>query len=642
MDKNYDFVGWATRNDIRCADGRIIRQDAFKECDGKEVPLVWNHQHNSPDNVLGHALLKNEKGGVRAYGKFNDTVGGQNSKTLVDSGDIVALSIYANNLTQKGSDVVHGVIREVSLVLAGANPGAYIDSIIAHGDNGDDGAAIIYSGENISLEEEEVVEHSEPEEPENAEPEEVIEHAEKEEPAKEEKKESEEESKEEPKKGKTVKEIFDEFTEEQKNVVYALIGQAVGASKGDDEEPKESEKDEGEKKDMKHNLFDNNPENEQAEENVITHAQMTAVISDANRYGTMKESALQHGIEGIDWLFPEDKNLNMPPEWINKNVEWVKTVLGGVHHSPFSRVKSMYADIREDEARAKGYIKGKQKKTEVFSLLKRSTSPQTIYKMQKFDRDDVIDITDFDVVSWVKAEMRQKLDEEIARAILIGDGRLTSDDDHISEDHVRPIYNDANLFTIKRSLTVGASATEDEIARLFERECVKARKDYRGSGTPTLFTTEDFLTTMLLREDNIGRRIHSTEQELATALRVSKIVTVPEMENITGALGGQLMGIIVNLSDYNVGADKGGAVSLFDDFDIDFNKMKYLIETRMSGALVKPYSAITIELNASGDATDYDPTGAKSRNVSVTKGVGDSTTPYPWEEPADDEEGAGE
>lgn len=614
MAKDYDFVGWATRNDIRCADGRIIRQDAFKECDGKEVPLVWNHQHNSPDNVLGHALLKNEKSGVRAYGKFNDTLGGQNSKTLVDSGDIVALSIYANNLTQKGADVVHGVIREVSLVLAGANPGAYIDSVLAHGDDGDE-AAIIYSGENLSFDDE--LEHAAPEEKEED---------------KEEKKETKEVADE---KEKTVKDVFDELTEEQKNVVYALIGQAVQTAKGE-KEPEESDEDEGEK-DMKHSLFDNNAETE-AEDNVITHSEMMAVIGDANRYGSMKESALQHGIEGIDWLFPEEKNLNMPPEWINKNVEWVNTVLNGVSHSPFSRIKSMYADIREDEARAKGYIKGKQKKTEVFSLLKRSTSPQTVYKLQKFDRDDVIDITDFDVVSWVKAEMRQKLNEELARAFLIGDGRLSSDDDHISEDHIRPIYNDANLFTIKRSITVAQNATEDEIARLFERECIKARKDYRGSGNPTLFTTEDFLTTMLLREDNIGRRIHSTEQELATALRVSKIVTCPELENMTGALGGSLVGIIVNLTDYRVGADKGGAVSLFDDFDIDFNKMSYLIETRCSGALVKPYSAIAIELNGdSSTSTTYDPTYG---NVSVTKGMGDSTVPYPWEEEeADDGNG---
>ena len=615
MAKNYDFVGWATRNDIRCADGRIIRQDAFKECDGKEVPLVWNHQHNSPDNVLGHALLRNVKGGVKAFATFNDTPSGQNSKALVDNGDIVALSIYANNLTQNGPDVIHGVIREVSLVLAGANPGAYIDSILTHGEDGDDNAAIIYTGEEISFDDE-------------------LQHAD-EEPAEEKKEEEKKPVANEEKKDKTVKEVFDELTEEQKNVVYALIGQAVQSAKGEKNQSgeKADDEDEGEEKEMRHNLFDENVETQEEKDNVITHSEMMAVINDSKKYGTMRESALQHGIEGIDYLFPEDRNItSTPPEMINKNVEWVDAVLSAVHHTPFSRVKSMFADIREDEARAKGYLKGHQKKTEVFSLLKRSTSPQTIYKLQKFDRDDVIDITDFDVVSWVKAEMRQKLNEELARAILIGDGRLPSDDDHISEDHIRPVFNDANLYTIKRSLTVAANATEDETARLFERECIKARKDYRGSGNPTLFTTEDFLTTMLLREDNIGRRIHSTEQELATALRVSKIVTCSEMENMTGALGGTLVGIIVNLADYSVGADKGGAVNLFDDFDIDFNKMAYLIETRCSGALVKPYSAITIELNGTpASSTDYDPTGNKSRGVQVTKGMGDSTVPYPWE-----------
>lgn len=617
----YDFEGWATRNDIRCADGRIIRQDAFKECDGKTVPLVWNHQHNSPDNVVGHALLKNSKGGVRALGKFNDTAVGQNCKTLVDSGDIVALSIYANNLSQRGSDVVHGVIREVSLVLAGANPGAFIDSVLAHSLDGNDDSAIIYSGEELSpYEEEDVVEHSEPEE------EPVIEHADSDEP---------EEEKKVAEKGKTVKEVFDELTDEQKDVVYALIGQAVQEAKG---EKASDEDDEGEE-DMKHNLFDPQQE-EQTEDNIITHSEMKAVIGDANRYGSMRESALQHGIEGIDWLFPEDKNLNVPPEWLNNNNgEWVKAVLNGVHHSPFSRVKSMFADIREDEARAKGYIKGNQKKSEVFSLLKRSTSPQTVYKTQKFDRDDVLDITDFDVISWIKAEMRLKLDEEIARAILLGDGRLASDDDKISEDHIRPIFNDANLFTVKKSITLSQNATEDDEAKAFERMAVKARKDYKGSGSPVLFTTEDLLTNMLLREDSIGRRIHTTEQELATALRVSKIVTIPEMENAVGALGGTLMGIIVNLNDYNVGADKGGAVTLFDDFDIDFNKMVYLIETRISGALVKPFSAITIEKDiTASDTTDYDPNGTYARNVTKTKGMGDSTVPYPWEVESDSEE----
>lgn len=613
MSESYDFVGWATRNDIRCADGRIIRQDAFKECDGVEVPMVWNHQHNSVDNVLGHALLKNEKGGVRAYGKFNETSMGTNAKVLVDSGDINSLSIYANNLVQKGPDVIHGTIREVSLVLAGANPGAYIETVLSHSESEGD-SAIIYTGTEL------------------ADYDVSLEHADSDDKDDEDEKEKKVETKE-----KTVKDVFDELTDEQKDVVYALIGQAVqDAKKGSSDE-------EGEKGDMKHNLFDNEGYQEK-EDNVITHSEMMAVIGDANRYGSMRESALQHGIEGIDWLFPEDRNLNVPPTWLNNNNgEWVNAVLNGVHHSPFSRVKSMFADIREDEARAKGYIKGNQKKQEVFSLLKRSTTPQTIYKLQKFDRDDIIDITDFDTISWVKAEMRLKLNEEIARAILMGDGRLASDDDHISEEHVRPIFNDANLFTIKKNLTVANNATEDDEAKAFERMAVKARKDYKGSGNPVLFTTEDLLTNMLLREDTIGRRIHTTEQELATALRVSKIVTVPEMENATGALGGTLMGIIVNLNDYNVGADKGGAVTLFDDFDIDFNKMAYLIETRISGALVKPYSAITIEKNAaSSDTSDFDPTGQKSRNVTRTKGMGDSTTPYPWEvQQSSDEEESG-
>ena len=616
MSKKYDFCGWATRANVRCSDGRTILNDAFKDNDGQTVPLVWNHQHNEPWNVLGHALLENRGDGVYMYGTFNDTESGRDAKLIVEHGDVTGLSIYANQLKQVGGNVLHGAIREVSLVLAGANPNAKIEEIIQHSDpdiymedliehSDDDGfSSIIYNFNGSNLE----LAHAE----------------EKEEPEVEEKKEQNaDEGKE-----KTVKEIFDGFTEEQRAAVNTVVAYLLSEEEGGDDE-------EGEESDMKHNVFESDVENE---DNVLTHSEMMSVINDSNRYGSMKESALQHGIEGIDWLFPEEKNLNMPPEWINKNVEWVDTVLKGVSHSPFSRIKSMYADIREDEARAKGYIKGKQKKTEVFSLLKRSTTPQTVYKLQKFDRDDVIDITDFDVVSWVKKEMRQKLDEELARAFLIGDGRLASDDDHISEDHIRPIYNDANLFTIKRSITVAQNATEDEIARQFERECVKARKDYRGSGNPTLFTTEDFLTTMLLREDNIGRRIHSTEQELATALRVSKIVTCPELENMTGALGGSLVGIIVNLNDYRVGADKGGAVSLFDDFDIDFNKMSYLIETRCSGALVKPYSAIAIELNGtSSNSTNYDPGATYGRNVSVTKGMGDSTVPYPWEESSDDE-----
>lgn len=614
MKKKYDFCGWATRANVKCSDGRTIMNDAFKDNDGQIVPLVWNHQHNEPWNVLGHALLENRGDGVYMYGTFNDTESGKDAKLIVEHGDVTGLSIYANQLKQVGGNVLHGAIREVSLVLASANPKAGIESVMAHAypiymedvleHNDDEGeTAIVYNFEASELE---------------------LFHGDGEEGAPEVAEEKKEESKE-----KTVKEIFDTFTEEQRDAVNTVVAYILSEDEGEDKE------DEGEGSEMKHNVFETDTKND---ENVISHSEMMDVIGDSKKYGSMKESALQHGIEGIDYLFPEEKNLNMPPEWINKNVEWVQTVLNGVSHSPFSRIKSMYADIREDEARAKGYIKGKQKKTEVFSLLKRSTSPQTVYKLQKFDRDDVIDITDFDVVAWVKGEMRQKLNEEIARAILFGDGRLASDDDHISEDHIRPIYNDANLFTIKASITVPQNATEDEIARLFERKCVQVRKDYRGSGNPILVTTEDFLTTMLLREDNIGRRIHSTEAELATALRVSKIVTSPEMENMTGALGGQLVGLIVNLTDYKVGADKGGAVSLFDDFDIDFNKMAYLIETRISGALVKPYSAIAIELNGTAaNATNYDPGATYGRNVSTTKGMGDSTVPYPWEVEEEDE-----
>lgn len=631
MSKKYDFCGWATRANVKCSDGRTILNDAFKDNDGQTVPLVWNHQHNEPWNVLGHALLENRGDGVYMYGTFNDTESGKDARLIVEHGDVTGLSIYANKLRQVNGNVLHGQIREVSLVLAGANPNAKIESVLAHSEpdifiedilehNDDAGdSAIVYNFNATELD----LYHAEEEKPEEeAKSEETIEHAEEgEEP---------EVSKEgEKKEGKTVKEVFDSLTDEQREAVNTVVAYILQENEG------ENKDEEGEKSDMAH-AFENNNENN----DYITHAEMMDVIGDSKKFGSMKESALQHGIEGIDYLFPEDKSLTpMPPEMINKNVEWVDSVLKGVHHTPFSRVKSMFADIREDEARAKGYIKGKQKKTEVFSLLKRSTSPQTIYKLQKFDRDDVVDITDFDVVAWVKGEMRQKLNEELARAILIGDGRLASDDDHISEDHIRPIYNDANLYTIKRNLTIAQNATEDEIARAFERECIKARKDYRGSGNPVLFTTEDFLTTMLLREDNIGRRIHSTEAELATALRVSKIVTCSEMENMTGALGGNLVGIIVNLADYSVGADKGGAVNLFDDFDIDFNKMAYLIETRCSGALVKPYSAITIELNGAGSTTDYDPAGTYARGVQVTKGMGDSTVPYPWENNASDDEG---
>lgn len=564
MERSYDFSGWATRNDLKCSDGRTIRRNAFKQNDGAVVPLVWNHQHNEATNVLGHAELENRPEGVYAYCTFNDTDYGRNANELVRHGDITALSIYANQLKQVGGDVIHGAIKEVSLVLAGANPGAYIDSIIEHSDDGDE-EAIIYTGEEISLY------HSD---------------------------EQEEETEME----RDIQEIFDEMSDEQKDVVYTLVGAAVNGEFDDDgEEDYEDYEDyEEDDDDMKHNLFDS-----EDQENVLSHSELEAIFSDAKRYGSLKDSVLQHGITEIEQLFPNEHLLNNPPDWIKRPDEWVSKVMNGVHKSPFSRIKSQFADITEDEARAKGYIKGKLKKEEVFGLLKRSTTPTTIYKKQKLDRDDVIDITDFDVVAWLKQEMRMMLDEEIARAILVGDGRQMSSDDKINEQNIRPVWTDASLFTIKAEVpyTVGDSA--DKLAKATIRAAVKARKNYRGSGNPVFFTTEDVLTDMLLLEDVNGRVIYDTEEKLRSAMRVSSIVTVPVMEGLsrTDSDSGNtmnLLGLIVNLNDYNVGADKGGEVNMFDDFDIDYNAQKYLIETRCSGALIKPYSAIALEYNKAG------------------------------------------
>lgn len=574
MERDYDFSGWATRNDIRCADGRTIRRDAFKDDDGKIVPLVWMHGHGDVSNVLGHALLENRPEGVYTYGWFNDTPQAQDAKTAVAHRDIDHLSIYANKLKQKkGGDVLHGSIKEVSLVLAGANPGAFIDvPTLAHSEEEfDDYDATIYTDEELELA------HANSEEEED----------EHEEAAKEDKKVAEKE--------KTVKDVFDSLTEEQKNVVYFMIGQALEDAKGgaDDEDDVEHYDMYG-GNEMKHNVFDTE---ESYGADTLSHADMEVILKDAKKQGSLSESVLAHaedyGIDGIEWLFPEDRNLNNTPDFIKRDTDWVQVVMGAVHHTPFSRVKSQFANITEDEARARGYITGKLKKEEVFSLLKRATTPQTVYKKQKLDRDDIVDITDFDVVAWIKGEMRMMLNEELARAFLIGDGRLTSDDDKISEDHVRPIANDADLFTIKKAVTIAQNATDDERAKAIIRAAVKARKDYKGSGNPTLFTTEDELTNMLLMEDDIGHRLYKTEQELATAMRVSRIVTVPVMEG--HQVGGKnLIGIIVNLADYNVGADKGGAINMFEDFDIDYNQEKYLIETRCSGALTKPYSAIVL------------------------------------------------
>lgn len=583
----YDFSGYATKNDLKCADGRTIRRDAFADCDGITVPLVWQHDHHEPSNVLGHAVLENREDGVYAYITCNNTPSGRNAKDLVEHGDINALSIYANKLVQKGADVVHGAIKEVSLVIAGANPGAMIDNVnIAHSEDGIDDEAIIYTDEFISIMSGETIEHAD----EDKEKKDMADE-------KEEKKSGENDD------NRTVQDVIDSMTEEQQKVLMFLVNKAKESSN------KEStDKEEKETEEMKHNVFENE-EDYKGVDSELAHSEMTTIISDAKKYGSLKESFLAHseeyGITNIDYLFPEAKNVNNTPDFIQREMNWVSDVMSGVHHAPFSRIKSMHADITEDEARAKGYIKGKLKKEEVFSLLKRTTTPTTVYKKQKLDRDDITDIVDFDVVAWLKSEMRMMLDEELARAFLVGDGRLASDDDKISESNIRPIWTDSDLYTVKKVVTTGDS--DAKTAKNFIDTAIRSRKDYKGSGNPVLYTTEDMLTEMLLIEDSIGHKLYKTETELATTLRVRKIVTVPVMENLTRNVtvsGAEkvntLRGIIVNLNDYYVGADKGGAVNMFDDFDIDYNQQKYLIETRCSGALVKPYSAIVLETQANG------------------------------------------
>ena len=619
MGVKYDFSGYATKNDLRCSDGRTIRKNAFKDCDGKQVPLVWQHQHNEVRNVLGHALLENREDGVYCYGTFNNSEEGQDAKLRVQNGDITHMSIYANQLTQDHGNVLHGVIREVSLVLAGANPGALIDyPILAHSGEEVEDEAIIYlpDEDTISLyhgdEEGQIPETKNEKEDE-------VKHADKEDDMADEKKVPQEEEKGEKK--ETVKEIFDTLNEKQKKVVYYMIGQAIQDAKNGGAD-KENDEDEGE--DMKHNVF----ENEMDYGPVLSHADMETIFKDAKKMGSLRDAVAYHqeegvlahammpintsdgvyelpsqdtasqtyGIRDMNMLFPEYKNLNNPPEWIKRDTSWVSVVMGGVHHTPFSRIKSSYANITEDDARARGYIKGKQKKEEVFTLLKRTTDPQTVYKKQKLDKDDITDITDFDVVAWIKSEMRIMLDEELARAYLIGDGRANDSDDKIKEDHIRPIAKDADLFNIKINLAFKADTEPDVKAKKFIDEVIRNRKFYKGSGNPKLFTTADMLTEMLLLEDGIGHKLYKSTQELATALRVSDIVEVEVMEG-QKIDGKDLVGIIVNLADYNVGADKGGAVEMFDDFDIDYNQYKYLIETRCSGALIKPFSAMTVTMS---------------------------------------------
>lgn len=593
----YDFSGWATKNNLRCSDGRIIKAGAFAVQNGHQVPLVWNHQHNSVDEILGHAVLENRKEGVYAYCTFNNTPKGQHAKECVVHGDVTHLSIWANNLQQNGPEVVHGAIREVSLVVAGANPGAFIESVMAHGEPMDDfdEEGIFHTGEGLYLS------HAiDPQKDKNDPP-----------PSGDGDGKKGDDSMNQDKKPsgeKTVQDVINSMTEEQRNVMYAMVGQAL-------EEANNSKED----SDMKHNIFsDGEPGVE-----YLSHADMEKIFSDAKRMGSLREAVnaniedgvLAHSIDTTgmtpatgsqtygfndpNMLFPEYRALSTTPEWLSRNMDWVNKLMSGVHKTPFSRIKSLYANITEDEARARGYIKGKQKKEEVFTTLKRTTDPQTIYKKQKLDRDDVVDITDFDVVAWIKAEMRVMLNEEIARAILIGDGRQSDSDDKIQENHVRPIAKDVPLFNITVVVEVPENATPDVIAKKTINEAIRARKRYKGSGNPTFWSTEDALTEMLLLEDGIGHKLYKTEAEVATALRVKEVVTVEPMENQKIEYQSEqldLIGIIVNPVDYNVGADKGGEVNMFDDFDIDYNQMKYLIETRISGALIKPFSAITMLL----------------------------------------------
>lgn len=653
MGVTYDFSGWATKNNLRCSDGRTIRQDAFKECDGKVVPLVWNHQHDSPNNVLGHALLENRKQGVYTYCAFNDTEAGQNAKNLVEHGDVVALSIYANHLTQNGGDVMHGIIREVSLVLAGANPGAMIDSPIVHGEMSDE-EAIIYTGEDLYLKHSEkgdtmkkkYVEEPE-EELEDEELEELEEESEDEDEEYEDYDEEDLEHADEDDEDETVGDVFDTLTEKQKTVVYALIGQAIEDAKGesmahaDEDGEEEDEEDDNDSEEtvqdvfntlsekqktvvyaligqaleqanggaeetdeemseggtMKHSVFENYEE--ESEANVLSHSDVADIFSDAPQYGTLTNAILAHGIDPIEVFYPEPKAISGNPAVVDNDTTWVSNVMNSVHHTPFARIKSTFVNLTEADARAKGYIKGHRKWDEVFTAGKRVTTPTTIYKKQTMDRDDIVDITDFDVVAFMKKELKTKLDEERARAYLVGDGRSLSSEDKINEQNIRPIWTDDDLYTIKTTMTVAASATPDQKAKNFIRTVIKNRKNWKGNGTPTMYIAEDMLSDILLLEDQNGRAIYDNISQLATKLRVKDVISVSAFDNLTREVNGvthALMGIMVNLDDYNVGSDRNGAQAMFEDFDIDYNQNKYLIETRESAALVAPLSAMVVEM----------------------------------------------
>lgn len=583
---DYDCSGWATKANVRCYDGLVIAQDAFKECSGKVVPMVYNHDHSNVDNVIGHCLLENRPGGVYCYAKFNDTDTGKTARQCVESGDLSAFSIFANGLKKVGSTVKHGFIREVSLVLAGCNPGALIDEVVKHSADEDyeGGEAFIYNEDGLSL-----THGMDPE----GNPLEDLTHSADSGDAVTNDEATQEEAKmaDEKNEGKTLEQVYNSMTDEQKECCHALVGLALEEQEGGDN-------DDGEEDDtVKQNVFDKD-----TNATVLKHSieEINNVVKTAKSHGTMKAAfedagmdsdELAHSIDNIDWLFPEDHLLDTTPRIIDKPDDWVSVVMGAVHHIPFSRFKSMFADLTEEDARAKGYFKGNFKKEEVFGLLRRSTSPTTVYKKQKLDRDDVIDITSFDVVAWLKQEMRLKLNRELALAYLLGDGRLAASEDKIDENCIRPVFNDSDLFTIK----VQCKTTVEDKYKALIKQILRSRKEYRGSGTPTLFTTEDALTEMLLLEDGIGHPLYADEAALARKLRVKNIVTIPEMEGRKGAKGGDLVCLIVNLADYTVGADKGGAVSMFDDFDIDFNAQKYLIETRCSGALTTPFSAMAVE-----------------------------------------------
>ena len=630
----YDFSGWATKNNIKCSDGRTIMPNAFKDDDGQKVPLVWNHQHNDPAEILGHALLENRAEGVYAYCKFNDTESGQNAKKLVVNGDIDRLSIYANKLKSHMNNVTHGCIREVSLVLAGANPGAFIDSVITHSEDGDDEEeGIIYTDEDLEIKVDNDVKDDENEDLDIVEAEEVIDDTDEESDESKDNTEGNEDSEEvEHSDEETVEDVFNTLNEDQQAVAYVLIGAAsegkdlssdaefkvtvqnmmeslndqqkeavyalVGAASEGNSNNEKNKDNEGEDSSMKHNVFENEEKND-----TLVHSEIVAdALADAKKYGSMRESFLEHAaannIQNIDYLFPEAKELNTPPVVIKDNEEWVNVIMNSVRRSPFSRVKTTFAKMDETTARAKGYIKGKMKADIALSLLKRVTTPTTVYIKNTMDRDDVIDITDFDVVAWLKGEMRGQLNKELALAMLLGDGRNVSDDNKINEQNIRPIVSDDNLYTIKYEIKSGrdykntgnSASDNDSLYKGIIRGAIKSRKEYKGSGKPTFFTTEDILTELLLIEDQNGRVIYDSIEKLATAMRVSKIVTVPEMESRT-----DIYGIIVNFNDYTAGADKGGHVGMFDDFDIDYNQMKYLMETRMSGALTVPYSAIVLK-----------------------------------------------